>query len=307
MSEAAVTSPIPVRRGLRARRFLAWATLAVVVALLLSPIPPGTLGVWQERLLDSGHVPLFAALILALYIGYGSLRWALVFTLVVAGLAEVVQPFFGRAGDWIDLLRGSLGAFCATAVIRAYEVWRSPVRVAVYMLLAFAFALWPAIEIAPYIADTVEGRRAFPVIAGFTTNHEMRRWQCQQATFTRTEGGARLEFFPGANDFSYAAMRPAVADWSRYRWVNCEFRALEPLEMVISVRTRSSEPNRTTHSQVGRIYTTGEHTIRLDLHALREKGRRGPLDLTDVRYYQLFVYRIKQPTTVVVSRIWLEP
>jgi hypothetical protein len=289
------------------RRLVAWGALVAAAALLLAPIPPGWLGIWQGELLDFGHVPLFAALVLALRAGFGSLRWALAAALAVAGLAEVVQPLVGRTGDWIDLLRGVLGSLAGAAAIRAYQCRRCPARATAYLVLALGLPTWPVFEIAPYVADTIGGRRAFPVLADFSSDREMLRWQCEQATLARGEGGARLELLPGPGDFSHAAMRPAAGDWRGSRRLCCEFRALDPVELVISVRTGAGDSLGTTHAQVGREYAAGAHLVRLDLAALAARARPRPLDLSDVRYVQFFAYKLRQRRAVVLSRIWLEP
>lgn len=296
------------RRTRPGRGLIAWVALVAVTALLLAPLPPHWLGPWQGRLLDFGHVPLLAALVLALRAGLGSLPRALLLALGVAALAEVVQPLVGRTGDWIDLLRGSLGALAGAAAIRAYEVRRRPGGALGYSLLAVALPVWPVVEITPYVADTVEGARSFPTLADFSTEHEMLRWECEQATLARDEGGARLELAPGPGDFSYAALRPVVGDFRGYRRLCCEFRAVDgPAELFVSVRTGTGGPNGTTHAQVGRRYEAGGHLVRLDLAALREGARPRPLDLSDVRYVQLFAYKLPQPRTIVLSRVWLEP
>jgi hypothetical protein len=80
-----------------------------------------------------------------------------------------------------------------------------------------------------------------------------------------------------------------------------------PLELVISVRTGTGDPRRTTHAQVGRTYAEGDHVVRLDLGALTAAARPDPLDLSDVRYVQFFTVRPESPRTVLLSRVWLEP
>ena len=292
----------------RLRHLIAPGALVAVAALLVAPLPSGFLGIWQAQLLDFGHVPLFAALVVALRVGWGPpLYRALGLALAVAGLAEVVQPWVGRTGDWSDFLRGALGALAGAAAVRGCEARRSRLRLAGYATLALALVAWPVVEIAPYVADTVEGVRAFPVLADCSTDRELLRWQCEQATLTRDADGARLDLLAGPDVFPRAALRLAVSDFRGYRRLCCAFRVVgEPVDLVISVRT-GAEGGGSTHAQVGRRYEDGDHVVRLDLAALSARARPRPLDLADVRYLQFFTVRPPATRTVVLNRIWLEP
>jgi hypothetical protein len=302
------TTRYPVRSGLAAG-----AAVAVTAGLLLLPVPPGRLGPWQGQILDFGHVPLFAALVLALRAATGPpLRRSVVVAVAVAGLAEVVQPAVGRSGDAADFLRGILGALAAGAAIRAWECRRSRGRCAAYLGLALALLAGPAVEAAPYLADTARGRRSFPVLAEFSTDLELRRWECDQATITRVDGpdGAvgRIALLPGPEPYSSAALRPVVPDFRGYRWVCCAVRVGGGAgELVTSVRSGAAGQPHTTHAQVGHRLAAGDHVVRLDLAALAAAARPDPLDLADVRCVQLFAAGPPGVVVVDVSRVWLEP
>jgi hypothetical protein len=275
--------------------------------LLLMPRPARWLGVWHGELLDLGHVPLFAALVFILRFGAGlALGRSVLLVVGFAALAEVVQPWFGRSGGWADFLTGALGALAAAAAVRAREA-RGWARVA-YAAAAVAAVAWPVAEAAPYLADTFDGREAFPVLADFSTDREFRRWVGDQAELTRAGAGLRLDLLPGPEPYSSGALRPVVPDFRGYRWLYCSFEVVGgPLELVFSVR--SSVPGRdgTTHAQAEAEYAGGRHIVRLDLAALAARARPAPLDLSDVRYVQLFILRPTEMRTVVVSRVWLEP
>jgi hypothetical protein len=290
-------------------RVAAFAAVVAAVGMLLTPLPTNWLGAWQNQLLDFGHVPLFAAIVLASRIGMGPpLYRPAIAAIVLAGLIEVIQPFVGRTGDWMDFLRGSLGSLCGAFVIRAWESRGSWIRVVAYLTFGVVLVVWPIVEVAPYLADTVEGYQEFPVLATFSTDQEVRRWECNQATLIRAaEPGARVDFLAGMAEYPGVAMRPVACDFRGYRWLCADFQVVgTPLELAISVRTRSSNPRVTTHSDVGRRYTTGEHTVRLDLAAMAAKGDPERLDLSDVRGVIFFVIRPQETRTIVLARVWLE-
>jgi hypothetical protein len=288
-----------------------WIVRAVPVAalgLLFIPLPTGWLGVWQGQLLDFGHVPLFAVLVAALRTGWGvPLRTALLGAIGLAGLVEVGQPLVGRNGDWADFWRGCAGAVSAAAAIRARDAHRSPLRRAGYAALAVALLAGPVIEVAPYLADTVDGYRAFPVLADFSTDRQLRRWEHDQTALARTEGGGRLEFVPGPGEYASAALRPMRADFSGHRWLCAELHVTDaPLDLFVSIRTGMNAGG-TTHVDVEQRYAVGAHVVRLDLAALAVRGRPAPLDLSDVRYAIFFMIRPREPRAIVLTRVWLEP
>ena len=295
--------------GLRPARAVAPVAVCVALVLLFVPVPTAWLGVWHGQLLDFGHVPLFAVLFLALRVGAGGqFGRPLLAALTLAGLVELVQPAVGRTGDWKDFLRGALGVLAAALAARAWAQPRPRARALAHALLAAGCLVWPGAEVAPYLADTVAGRRAFPVLAAFSTDRELLRWECVQAALSRDgTSGCRVEFLTGPAEYPGAWLRPAVGDFGGAGWLCCEFEVVgPPLDLVISVRTGAGAGG-TTHADVGRRYPAGTHTARLDLAALAARGRPERLVLADVRSVAFFLIRPREPRTLVLRRVWLEP
>ena len=294
-------------RGRVTRAGVAAAALLATVGLLLAPLPPTLLGPWQGKLLDLGHVPLFAVLVVVLRLTFRvSLVWPLLVAVVVAAGAEVVQPRFGRTRDWVDFAGGALGAFSGVAALLAWKSRRSPRRLALFLLLTLALPAWPVAHALPYIRDTIAGRRAFPVLIDFTTDDQQLRWEVKQATVGR-DGAVELR--PGGDVFSWFAFRPVKGDFRGYGYLCCELEVVgESVDLVTSVRTAAGGGSRTNHAQVGRRYPPGGYVLRFELAALEAwaEKRGEPLDLADVRWIQFFVVKVPAPRTVVMRRVWLE-
>lgn len=285
-----------------------WVVLAAAAtaALLLVELPAGRLGPWQNHILDFGHVPLFAALVLTLHAAGWSLRGSLALAVAAAGAAEVVQPWVGRSGGWADFFRGAAGAAAAAAVVRARATCRA--RRAAYAGLALALVAWPVAEVAPYLVDTADGWSAFPVLADFRTEREGRRWVFDQATVARDGGAGRVVLHPGPEPYSAVALRPVVQDFRGHRWLCWEVRVHDrPVTLVVSVRSGAGREVGTTHVQVERRLAVGDQVVRLDLSDLGPKARPVPLDLAEIREVQLFAVRTPEPVTLDVTRVWLEP
>jgi hypothetical protein len=289
--------------------------LGVVAVLLLAPLPHFWHGVWQSKFFDLGHVPLFAALTLLLWavLGPGLVRPVLI-ALAVAGLAEIVQTWVDRTGDFLDFLRGALGAFAAAAGVRAWQLRRRRLLATGYLALIVGLVSWPVYDSGPYLLDAWEGARAFPVLADFHTPFALRRWRWRQADLTRTADplhpgawAGRLEFFPGERPYPYGALRPILRDFHAYRWLCCSLVVEEkPLELVISIRSGPGDAGETTHYQEPHVCPVGEHPIWINLPAVAPKANPMPLDLSDVWIIQFFLDHPPEPRTIYVQRVWLE-
>jgi hypothetical protein len=98
----------------------------VTARLLRLPLPAGWSGGWRSTLLDFGHVPLFAGVVLAWAVPGRPVWRAALLAVVLAGAAEVVQALVGRTADRGDFARGVLGALAGAIAVRAWRVRRRP-------------------------------------------------------------------------------------------------------------------------------------------------------------------------------------
>lgn len=309
--------------------FLLLVGLGVIAGLLLMPLPGHWRGIWQSKLFDLGHVPLFAALTWLLWRLCGpNLITPVMLAIAIAGLAELAQQLVGRSGSWLDFVNGACGALAAGTGLWAWqslnpsspaplplsgsgEKARRPLQGALGLLLVTAGVAWPVYDAAPYLVDACEGAEAFPTLADFRTSRELLRWRTRQAELTRVErDGAwagRLHFLPGDAPDPYGALRPIRRDFTEYRWLCCAFDVEGgPLELVISIRSGSGDLEETTHYQEMRRYSPGANVVRLDLPAVAPKANPRPLDLTDVWIIQFFLEQPRTPRTIHLQRVWLE-
>jgi VanZ family protein len=290
------------------------AALALVTGLLLMPLPHRWEGPWQSKLLDLGHVPLFFTLTLVLWLTLNrSWAWALGIALGLGGLTELVQDYVGRTGDVRDFLRDGIGAALAVVAVSAWQGPRTALRLAGHGLGMVALLAWPVADAAPRLLDAYEASQAFPTLADFATARQRLRWKCRQAVLERVPDpeqpsgwSGRLELRPGVKKYPTAVLTPVVRDWSGRHRLYCSFTvAEEPLVIVLSIRGRGAD-GETTHYQFEKTYAAGAHTASVDLETVARRAFPTPLDLSEVRNAQLFIYRPDRPRTVYLHRVWLE-
>lgn len=294
-------------------------TLTVLVFVasgiaLLTPLPHAWEGGWRSRLLDLGHVPLFALLTALAWRLLGR-RWlaAALAGTVVAALTEVAQHFVGRSATVSDFLHGA-AASCGTGLLLNL---RTPPRTVVRLVwagpLGLALLGYPVAELGPELLDSAEGYHAFPTLADFAHARRLERWETRQADLSRVPdpdvpGGyvGRLEFRPGPADFPSGLFAHVRRDFTGYRRLCWSFRVEgHPQQLVISLRDGSRRDG-TNHYQFGHTYPVGDHVARMDLAVAREKSEPGKLDMTDLWWSQIFTIRPPEAGVVYLRRVWLE-
>jgi VanZ family protein len=295
---------------------LGWTAVVLtpVAALLLVPLPPSWDGPWQSKLFDLGHVALFFALTLALWVVLKrSWAWAIGVALALGGLAELVQDWFGRTGSLLDFVRDVLGSACALVVVRAGQGPLTLPRLAGHVFVLVALLAWPVADAAPRLLDAWEGYRELPTLADFATERQLLRWEWNQANLERVPDpqepsgwSARLQLLPGPRLYPAAGLEPICRDWRGYHRVCCSFTVTErPLVVVISVRGQAAAGG-SPHYQFEDEYPPGRHVVCADLATVARAAKPRPVDLAQVCYFQVFIYRPKSPRTIYLHRVWLE-
>jgi len=288
--------------------------ILLVTGVLLAPLPESWNGRWQSKFFDLGHVPLFAALTLGLWFALGrSWPWPALLSLVIAGLAELVQDHFGRTGNWQDFVRGALGVAAAVVLIHACRPPRTWPRLAAYGLLVLALVAWPVLDSGLVLLDAALAYRDFPTLADFGTELQMQRWEGHQALLTRQPNSeqasghsARLDLLPGQEEYPGATLDTIVSDWTGRRRLCCTFRVIgEPLVVVCSLRDRAIQGT-SRHYQFEKNYPPGEHQVSMELATIAPLAHPEPLNLRAVHTFQVFTYRPATARTLLLHRVWLE-
>ena len=293
------------------------ASLPVIAAavLLCLPLPLDWRTAWRSKLLDLGHVPLFALLTVCAYRSGLFGRWsALGLATIVAGCGELVQQVVHRSSDVADFLRGVIGAVLGILWLGVVDRPRTLQRLCFTSALTAVLLGWPVADALPKLWDAYAAYRSFPVLCDFQSRWESARWAKEHVTMDRVpddqEGGrwlGRMVFYPDARGSGGAVLFPVVRDWTNYRQLCCEFSFIgEPLSILISIRDGRKVSGPLKRFDLEREYTAGEHRITIDLSALARGEQFAPLDLSRVESFHYVVGNIDQPRTVYLRSVRLE-
>lgn len=300
-----------IGRPLRSTTAAAIGILGAVAVLLITPLPRFFHGPLGSKILDFGHLPLFALLTMGLaWMLRG--RWVAAWLVAVAeaGIGELVQDYFGRSGDWDDFLRGVIGAALGFLALWWYRQPRSIQRGAIAMTAAAVLMIWPIADAWDVVADSVDAYRSFPVLADFSTVRQGRRWTHTQSRLTidpASPGHATLTFLPGTRPWSGTLFRPIVNDWQGYTNLVVVMEGVEPIDRLhLAVHDSRRDRGYKHRFNAEMPLTPGVHRLVFPLEAIRTAPTGRPTDLGMVQAIQIFMATPDQPVSIVLHSLELE-
>ncbi len=294
---------------MRLRPLHALLVLGVVAVLLLVPLPrPGRVGL---ALQDLAHVPVGG--IVALFV-FALLRRrirrsrlaaaavAMVLSVALLALVEIVQPYVGRGRSLGDLVTGSLGAASALLVVLA---WGRPAfpraLLAAGGLLLLTAGCVPTVRI---LADAWRQKGALPMLASFEDDLEMTRWWLDDARGTRggehtTYGlwSLRVDLEPAA--FPSATLAAPYGDWRGYSALAFDVfvEGDEALPLIVKVVDAAHDESYADRFHRKLVLPPGPHSIRIPLEDVEAGPRVRTMDLSAIQSVQWFVDGLDTPRT----------
>lgn len=162
--------------------------------------------------------------------------------LLVGGIIEVIQPYFGRTASWrdlgIDLLGGLLGImFLAPArrCLRQGHLACGQIAVAGIAVIVFygtIVTLW----------DMRQASRQFPVLGDFEARLETRRWSSGEIDKGIARHGERsLRVSLGTRKYEGTTLKRSFGDWRGYSTFAFSIYNPDPDDLPITVSIRDEE------------------------------------------------------------------
>ena len=223
--------------------------LAFLLAALLVPLPHVWSTGWHGELLNRLHVPLFALFGLVL-----PARRAWI-AIVIAAIAELVQPWFGRSASFIDFAWGALG-ITAAMLWHAQGLWQRWIAVLVTIAP-------PLVWLAQVHLAQNEAEKQFPVLLDEAPSL---LWVPSPGV-ERTKEGFVLH---RGTSVRIEVLQP---DWNTFEALelHATLEASKPLEVGIRLDIGAWLPNRV---QAGGTLQPGDNHLRI---AWPENARLSPV------------------------------
>ena len=294
----------------------AWLMLALAVGgpavALLAPLPKGTrlLGVF----LNLGHVVLGVFVCILLWLALKRLTrtghlaraaWAWLGAMALLSSIEAFQAFSKtRAPTLDDFVGNGLGATAALLFVLASRqpLWRRIAIAAIPLLLAL-------IPTGLQVYDTIQQRRAFPVLCDFDSRLELTRWLFRSSSATAVEDGGRstLRVDFKTRDAWPAAMFAYVAlDWRGYQTLAFDVRSDAPRELLMLVVDAQYDGTYADRYTRTLALSASWQTFRIPLAEIAEGPQGRTLDLSEVHSMQWFADHPQQPFPIWLDAIRLE-
>jgi len=304
-----VSSPAPesVRLANPRRPSSTWRWLLLILPALGSlffAINPLDLPRWVRPLLDLSHVPIFAFAtgLLVRWVGplarlpiRAQLLLALALALVVGTGIELVQPLFGRNGDFNDAVYDLAGAaagvlFCSRR--RRDFSWRWRRLLQSGLVLVLLVAGHRALGWYLAVSDAVA---RFPVLADFEAPYAARPWPAGERTDAIARSGLHaLHLAFEGTGWAAVTHEPPRANWSGFRSLELEVFNPQagPQALTVMLADRSVPDrmgNRRPWFRQRVELHPGWNEVEVLLAEVAAGGEQGPVDISRIGFLTLEV------------------
>ena len=275
------------------------AITLVVLALCLAPVGLPDESALQQRIFDSLHIPLFAAVVIAalsfrLRPSQAAIGGFTLFVMFGATAIEFIQPSFGRSASQVDLHNGIFGAVLGGAWMAFAHSTKLRSFVALCAVATFLGSLRPAYAEYHLARWQIE---KLPTVADFEDDFGAHLWRTTGEATIRISSehsrrGARsllIETKPGT--WSGAGVNCGTSDWSGYKALVLEVfsSAAERFTLGVRIDDARSNPGYDERFNFGVPVNPGWNTISIPTAAIAAGPKKGRLDMASIRRMELFL------------------
>lgn len=297
--------------------WISWGAVSGGLVLLLANFGGRSVSPTWNKMMDLGHVPLFALLCLAIWVLTQRAWLTFGVSVMLACIVECLQGFVGRSASIQDFFNGVAGCLLPFIWLGRWPENRwfgTPCRLG----LSFAALMAPTADALPVFGHAAWARQRFPILSDFRWQFQRVAWKPRQAEFNLLSRQAvsenltrpyqaQLRFMPGPDTFSGVEFVPEVRDWSNYRFLVIELELVEvPATLHLSIRDFRDETTEADRYEVAMQYPRGKHTLRIDLAEVAQAPRSMALDLKNIFSLVIWDYAPEQSWTLDLYGLRLE-
>ena len=317
--------PLPAAIGVRTRgrgakrraALFAGAAALVPLVLLLAPIDTHFNERLARALWNFGHIPAFALFsVIALTIareraGLATGRAIALSAgalLLLAIATEWEQSRVGRGFSMLDVGSDMTGSLLGLALWLLHR--RAPwPAIVVTTVPAMALVAGSAAEPWGIAADEIAARRAFPVLADFSSARQLTRFANPDGLRLEQRDGQHLARVPlGGSDYSGFSLLHFPRDWSGYEQLHIEVVNPQSEPLHLTCRIHDSRHNDLYADRYNRGYVLqpGNNVLRVNLAEAAAAPDTRTMDLSRIQGVICFSRQSEGQRLIFLRRLALE-
>lgn len=229
----------------------------------------------------------------------------LVGALLLGGMIELIQPYFGRSAAIKDVWQNVLGASITVALAAPGGAPRR-ILVSIVAIVLFLEMHNPVIS----LWDRGVARIQFPVLSDFSTAFEDRRWSSGETDASIARVGERsLRVALKPSRYAGTAMRRSFGNWSGYEAL--EFSIYVPDgSLAITVSIRDHEHFERGGAYVDRfnrrfLLQPGWNDVTIPVADIRDAPAERQQDVSDIAEFAIFTSNLEEEQMLYLDRVQL--
>ena len=306
------------------RSVILFTFMSLCICLLLFADFGKSSSLFLDKILDLGHVPLFAVVA-------GMTLWALdrenwlhadkrthvhafALSAAMALATEIIQHFTPERSFQIgDIVKDVIGSAVFLQIAYQYKRelpgWKRLAMSSTAAVLLLAASV-PALVA---YADELRARHDFPLLGSFETCGEMERWQIEEGLFKRvrmhaTQGEFSLEANLPPGLYPGITMDYPPRDWRGYNTLTFNAFLEDTGPLTLTVRINDLEHNEEIDDRYNRTFVLqpGRNHVIVNLSEVEHAPKGRLMDMEHISMICIFSYKLKKPRTVYFDNFRLE-
>jgi hypothetical protein len=240
----------------------------------------------------------------------------MVVTIALGILIESLQPGFeDRVPGMGDILRNIIGALVGIVFLLPSRKTIPRKQLLAIQALVVLLVLMQMVPIISALLDENLAKKQFPLLSGFETSSEIKRWK-GDVTFDiqsqiKKSGESALKVMLDTETYSGVGLKYFPGDWEGFRYF--QFSVYNPQRDKLNLTCRIHDWQHTQGKQVyadrfNRSFPVlqGWNTITIKLEDVKTAPENRSMDIQRIQGVSIFAVRLLQPRTIFIDDVTLK-
>ncbi|MFQ5767805.1 MAG: hypothetical protein ACE5ID_07465 [Acidobacteriota bacterium] len=278
-----------------------------------------------DQLNDFAHLPIFAVLTLALAALSPSrpvrlldqLRWGLrlfALSLLLGTLVELLQGRMGRMAELSDVMRDAGGSCAALLILLSRRPGLSTFLRRTIRLTASMIPMIFLLPLSVDLADEIQARRQFPMLADFESSTQLRRFKpldcrLERASDTKHPHQHLLKATFNAGLYPRVELRYFPGDWRGYGSFafTCINPETTPVKLFLRINDRRHDKSYRDRYNVTLSLPPGRQEILIPLREVEQAPLTRRMEMDSIVSANFYLFRLKHSHTLFFDNLRLMP